>query len=257
MAAFKKVKNEKFAQEVANQIKQSIFDGTYSAGDRLPNESEMAQLFGVSRMSVRQAIRVLENTGMVHTRQGAEGGIFVSEADTLAVSTYLSDMLKLKRVTNGDLTMARLIFEPYIAHRVAALWQGDDLEGLEENLRQAVIKMDQNELETARLLNLTFHRLICSLTQNPVINFTLNSVIDVLEENILKIKLDPGFVRQEIVSHSNILEAIRARNGEEARDLMHEHVETVHKGLAAASTTGDHNNKEQIEDISPRRITNG
>ena len=231
MPPFKPLRTEKFSQEVANQIKESIFNGTYVSGDKLPSESHMAEMFGVSRVTVRQAVRVLENSGIVFTKQGIEGGIFVAEADTMSVSSYLSDMLKLKRVTMSDLTMARIIFEPDIVYRVAKVWEGNDLEVLEKNVQAAQIALDKDEFRRSRLSNLEFHRLVCNITKNPVVIFALNSVIDVLEENVLKTNLDGDFIRNEIIGHRMILERIRARKREEAHDEMREHIKIVHQKL--------------------------
>ena len=231
MPPFKPLRTEKFSQEIANQIKESIFDGTYASGDKLPSESDMAKQFGVSKVTVRQAIRVLENAGIVFTKQGVEGGIFVEEADTTSVSSYLSDMLKLKRVTMNDLTMARIIFEPDIAYRVAKVWEGNDLEDVEKNVQEAQIALDKDEFQRSRLLNLEFHRLVCNITKNPVVIFALNSVIDVLEQNVLKTELDRDFIHNEIISHEIILKNIKTREREIAHDEMRKHIKIVHQKL--------------------------
>jgi GntR family transcriptional regulator, transcriptional repressor for pyruvate dehydrogenase complex len=236
MKPFKRLRTEKFSQEVASQIKESIFDGTYILGDRLPSESEMAGMFGVSNVTVRQAIRVLENSGILFTKQGVDGGIFVAEADTMSVSSYLSDMLKLKRVAQRDLTMARLIFEPDIASLVSRVWRGEDLDEIYLNIQQTRLALSKGDLYSARLFNLTFHRLICALTRNPVIIFTLNSVIDVLEENVLTLKLTKAFVLGEVVDHEVIIEKIKSRLPDESREEMRRHIKGVHEELEAAHT---------------------
>jgi len=229
--AFKRLRSEKFSQEIANQIKASIFKETYRSGDKLPSENEMAAMFGVSNVTVRQAVRVLENSGILYTKQGVEGGIFVAEADTTAVSSYLSDMLKLKRVTQSDLTMTRLIFEPDIASLVGRVWQDRDLEESYRNIKQAEKAFKNGDLSNTRLLNLTFHRQICSLTRNPVIIFSLNSVIDVLEENVLTLTLDKNFVLKEIEAHKRIIREIENRDTEKSREEMRKHISEVHKML--------------------------
>ena len=231
MYPFKPLRTEKYSQEVATQIKESIFNNTYVSGDKLPSESEMAELFGVSKVTVRQAIRVLENSGIVYTKQGVDGGIFVAEADTISVSSYLSDMLKLKRVTMSDLTMARIIFEPDIAFRVSKIWKGDDLEEAEKNVEESKIALNKDDLRKCRILNLEFHRLVCNITKNPVVIFALNSVIDVLEENVLKTELDIDFVRNEVISHKVILDNIRERKRGDAHDEMRKHIKIVHQRL--------------------------
>jgi GntR family transcriptional repressor for pyruvate dehydrogenase complex len=231
LVPFKLLKIGEFYQGVTDQIKESIFSGYYSPGDRLPSETEMAKRFGVSNATIRQAIRVLEHLGFVYTKQGVDGGIFVSEADAQAVSSYLSDMLRLKKVTQSHLTMSRLIFEPDIAFLVTQEWKGDDLEELEKSIRKGQRALDEDNLNEARLASLTFHRLLCSITKNPVIIFTLNSVIDVLEENILKFSLDRDFIQDEILAHRIVLEKIRARKGDEAPEEMRQHIRIVHEKL--------------------------
>ena len=158
----------------------------------------------------------------------------MAEADATAVSCYLSDMLKLKRVNQSDLTMTRMIFEPDIAAMVAHVWQREDLKEIYANIQQANTALSRRDLDNVRMLNLTFHRLICALTRNPVIIFTLNSVLDVLEENILKIKLDREFVHNEIIEHEAIIEKIKKRNPEESRREMHRHIRRVHEKLESA-----------------------
>ena len=246
MPPFKRLRSEKFSQEIANQIKKSIFDRTYVSGDKLPSEHDMAELFGVSNATVRQAIRILESTGLLFTKQGVDGGIFVAEADPAAVSSYLSDMLKLKRVSQSDLTMTRMIFEPDVAALVSTVWQDGDLDDMHDNIQQARKALERGDLDACRLFNLSFHRFIYALTRNPVIMFTLNSVIDVLEENVLNIKLDHDFVCDEVHAHQAIYEKINLRKPDESRKEMHRHIKSVHEKLEAMHNTLDGKIQPQI-----------
>ena len=231
MTIFKPLRNEKFSQEVATKIKESIFDETFAPGDKLPSESQMSRAFGVSNVTVRQAIRVLESSGILYTKQGVDGGIFVAEADTTAVSSYLSDMLRLKRVTMSDLTMARVIFEPEIAFHASESWKDGDLDEAMDNIKAAEDALARKEPFSARMCNLQFHQLFCNIMRNPVVTFAIHSVIDVLEENAMRSKSDANFTAAVIASHKSIMEKIRARNSEEARDAMKRHIEDVHVRL--------------------------
>jgi len=231
VSPFKPLRFEKFAQEVAKRIKASIFDGIYASGDRLPTESALAEMFNVSKVTIRQAVRILENSGILFTRQGVSGGIFVSEADTTSVSSYLSDMLKLKKVTQSDLTMTRLIFEPDVAAFVTRVWSDEDLKDIRVNIEQAETAFRKGNLYETRIHNLAFHRLICAITKNPVIIFSLNSVIDVLEENVLTLKLSENFVLNEIRAHEVIIEKIELRQIDECREIMRRHIREVHERL--------------------------
>ena len=97
-----------------------------------------------------------------------------------------------------------------------------------KNIETALVKGD---LGKARMLILAFHLLLCAITGNPVIIFTLNSVIDVLEENVLKIKLARKFIHREIEEHKVILDKIKKRKEKEACTEMRKHIASVHKKL--------------------------
>lgn len=228
---FVPLKSGKYATEVAKQIKKSIFRGTYRPGDKLPSETELAHVFEVSTVSIRQAFRVLESSGLVYTKRGAEGGVFVAEPSTMVVSTYLSDMLQLKRVTLSDLTMARLIFEPEIARRVAETWQDEDLEDLDDNIVVAQAALESGQTKLTRAHNLSFHRIMSSMTKNPVVVFTINSVMDVLEANVSETDLEDDFVADELLAHKKILEHIHTREGDMVYDQMRVHIRIVHGRL--------------------------
>ena len=81
MSRFKPIRPVRVSDEVFEQLKQSILLGHFKAGERLPTERDLAEEFQVSRVAVREALRNLENTGFVSTRQGATGGAFVTELD--------------------------------------------------------------------------------------------------------------------------------------------------------------------------------
>lgn len=231
MAQFETIRVKKLAEEVGQRIKKSIFDGIFASGDKLPSEHELAVQFGVSQITVRQAVRVLESAGIIYTKQGVEGGLFVAEADTEVVSSYLSDMLQLKRVSQEDLTVSRLLFEPDIATRSAAVWKAGDLDILEQNIQDAQAAFDRDDLNAARIYNLGFHRMLCAITKNPVIIFALNAVIDVLEENVVTLQLSRDFIHQEIAEHGVLLEKVRARDTEGVRMEMQKHIQEVHDAL--------------------------
>ena len=106
---------------------------------------------------------------------------------------------------------------------------------MEENIRDARVALDRGDIAEARLLNLRFHRTISNITRNPVIIFTLNSVVDVLEENISEGQ-SGEFVGKTVEAHERILEKIRAGDKIAARSEMAKHVRAVHKSLQKGMT---------------------
>ena len=102
MPRFKPIRPVRISAEVAEQLKQSILLGQFKAGQRLPSERDLAEEFQVSRVAIREALRSLENSGFIDTRQGATGGAFVTDLtfDHLARSfldLFLAEKISLPR----------------------------------------------------------------------------------------------------------------------------------------------------------------
>src|SRR5207245_10555911 len=99
------------SEEIVSQIERAIFDGELQTGDRLESERELAERFGVSRITVRDALRVLEARGLVHVKVGASGGAFVSDTNVDQVAESISTMIQLRRMTLSGVAEARTVVE--------------------------------------------------------------------------------------------------------------------------------------------------
>src|SRR5437868_14964652 len=96
---------------IAEQIRGAILTGRIKAGDRLSPERELAEQFGVSRVTVRDALRSLEAMGLIEVKVGARGGAFVTAPTGSKVAQTMSDMMMMSATTPEDIVEARLIVE--------------------------------------------------------------------------------------------------------------------------------------------------
>ncbi|MGL4515433.1 MAG: FadR/GntR family transcriptional regulator, partial [Shewanella sp.] len=103
MNTFKPVKQLRASTEIGQQLKEAIFDGRYKAGDKLPSERELIDLFMVSRTVVREAVKILEASGFVEIRQGATGGAFVKEVDFERLSDAYKDLLMMGKMSMPEI----------------------------------------------------------------------------------------------------------------------------------------------------------
>src|SRR2546425_10979753 len=94
---FQRVRVSRVSEEVVRQVQEAIFSGTLGPGDRLPPERELAEQFGLSRMSVRDALRTLESNGLVEIKVGSSGGAFIRETNFHPFPETLSSMLRSKK----------------------------------------------------------------------------------------------------------------------------------------------------------------
>src|SRR5260370_39968207 len=99
------------SSSISDQIRQAIVTGKLTEGERLPPERTLAEQFGVSRVTVRDALRGLEAMGLVEVRVGARGGAFVTVPSGTLVGQTMSDMMLMSALTPEDIVEARLIVE--------------------------------------------------------------------------------------------------------------------------------------------------
>jgi DNA-binding FadR family transcriptional regulator len=119
MTSFKPIRQTRVSQEVNDQIKQSILLGAFKAGDKLPSERELVEQFQVSRVAIREALRSLEHSGFLTTRQGAGGGAYVIDLSFEHLATAFLDLFLADKISMPELCQVRLLLEPEVA-RLAA-----------------------------------------------------------------------------------------------------------------------------------------
>ena len=120
MHTFKPVKQPRISEEVLRQLKEAILLGQFKSGQKLPSERELTEEFRVSRGVIREAIRALEITGFVFTRQGPAGGAFVTELSFDHVGNAFLDLFLSNKVSIPEMAHVRYFIEPEVA-RLAAI----------------------------------------------------------------------------------------------------------------------------------------
>ena len=108
---FRPIKTVRAFEEIADQIRGELSNRRLRPGDRLPAERALAEQFGVSRNTLREALRSLENSGLLRLQKGASGGAFVRESTGDAIITGLRDMFHLGAIRPEHLTEARVLIE--------------------------------------------------------------------------------------------------------------------------------------------------
>ncbi|MCY3561208.1 MAG: GntR family transcriptional regulator, partial [bacterium] len=125
-------------EQVAIQLQELIIKGTLTVGERLPAEGEMAAQFGVSRSTIREALRGLSSQRLVYTKRGVSGGTFVAEPSSEHVHTYLETTIGLLSgadvVSVDEILEARELFEVPAARLAAVRRSEDDLSRLRATL---------------------------------------------------------------------------------------------------------------------------
>ena len=232
-AAFRIVplKRRRVSETVAEQLRKAIFSGRIQPGHKLPPEREMAQQFDASRVALREALRALEQEGMISIKRGSGGGAFVADFNGAlrALAGSLNTAVKLGQAKSAHLTEVRTMLEPEMA-RLASL-RAD-----EANLKaiESVVQAQEEELRTgslSRKYGMEFHRLVADACHNPVLPIVVGAIDDSIRDSILRSKLTHEMRAGVVAYHRRILDAIRSRDGELAYSIMKEHVVAVQTHL--------------------------
>jgi len=131
---FKPVKNIRIAEDLTTQIIQNIIKKKLRPGDKLPSERKLAEMCAVSRVTVREALRILENKGLVIIKRGAKGGAFITEVNIETVEDSLIDFFQFGDVSINNISEARLIIEPTVAEIAAVKRTKKNLKEIQEIL---------------------------------------------------------------------------------------------------------------------------
>ena len=227
---FRSAIQEKRSMHIVNQVRQAILSGKLQPGHRLPSEKELLLQFGVSKHTLREALRALESMGFIEIKQGAGGGPVICEIDMENTRNMIASFLYFKNVSVPHLCEVRKIFEPYLARLAAERCTPEDIEKL-KSMTDVYRKSLKRKKPVIRD-EVNFHVVLADASGNPVMALILDFVNNLLKD--LKARLKPGleFSEKVLAAHESILEAIEARDGQEAADRMYRHICEVEEGLA-------------------------
>jgi len=221
---FEAIPRTKVYEEVAQQIQHKILH-ELKAGDLLPPEIELARTFGVSRGSVRDAIRGLELIGLLDRRQGR--GTVVRKLSTDLLSDPLAAALVQQRNKVNELLDVRKIIEPALARRAAIHATADEIAELEQILRRQEEKVRRRELAIEE--DCEFHYNIAMAADNNVILKVLDILMDLLRETRKKSLQTEGRPEKSLAGHRRIFTALKRRNGRAAEAAMRQHLQEIEK----------------------------
>src|SRR6185369_9726848 len=159
---FTTVSPNRMSEAIVDQIKTLIRTNRLRPGDRLPSERELCERMGVSRVTVREALRILEAGGLVEIRVGARGGAFVTTPSSERLGAGLADLIQLAPVTAVDVTEARLVFELGIIPMLVERATDEDIAGLRRG-------------EYTMAKSAEFHNRVAACTHNRAIEMLMHS----------------------------------------------------------------------------------
>jgi len=222
-------------EQLAERIRHLILNGALTPGDKLPTERILAQDYGVSRTVVREAVKTLQQDGLVEVKAGL-GTFIVDETDrafsqslSLLMSVNLSDKLL-------DVVEIREILEVRMAALAATRARSGDI----DRMKTAVAVMDNSLDDVSEFIKQdhAFHLALAEATQNAVMPLLISSIVDLLQKLRSRTALVDGSLERGQIHHKRILRAINRGDADAAQKAMEAHLRQVRRDSEAPPENG-------------------
>jgi GntR family transcriptional repressor for pyruvate dehydrogenase complex len=233
--ALQAVTKTKLHEQIVSQVQALIEKGRLKYGDQLPPERELATIFKVSRHSVREAIRILEQKKVLKSRPGS--GTFIILEDESSVVEFLAKAIHREKNTLSEIFQFRELLEPQIAGLAAKNATKEDIFVLER-----LLERQQNEIDNtivSKEFDEKFHLALAKATDNSV----LLQVVELFGHILLKSRHEhsQSQLRNKISikGHRKILNAIKDKDSEAAKKLMESHLHTIREYVISPDIHGE------------------
>jgi DNA-binding FadR family transcriptional regulator len=212
-------------EQVADQLRELILTGQIAPAQRLPNEAALASQFGVSRPTIREALRVLSAQALIRTTKGSSGGSFVTLPTVDHISEFLSANISLLShsmdVSLDEFLEARELLEVPAARLAARRRGADDLEVLRGALPEHPLTLSTEEQFRH---NKDFHSALVVASGNALLSIAAQPIFSALQTHLTRSTLRRKFHQQVSDDHRRLMAAVEAGDEDAAAEEMRAHL---------------------------------
>ncbi|MGE0333254.1 MAG: FadR/GntR family transcriptional regulator [Ramlibacter sp.] len=224
-AEFTPVRAKRAFEAVCERIREQLANGALSPGDRLPGDRQLAEQFGVSRSAVREALRSLQNAGVVAAQAGVHGGFFVRDGTPDGLTQAVRDHVALGKVPPGDITEARIELMT-VALRLACERGTDaDFDAIEADIANyAEAARSGQPLRDSTVIT-SFYHLVALATHNAAMVMLIDALSEIVR-NLLA-QIDPVPRPNVVQVRRKVLKHLRERDADKAAATLVRHLHAL------------------------------
>jgi GntR family transcriptional repressor for pyruvate dehydrogenase complex len=228
---FAPVRRVRSFDDVVAQLREAILAGQIRQGERLPGERDLSRIFAVSRPTIREALRSLEANGVIEIRLGKTGGAFAVAPASTTVGDAVATLVNHEGASLRDLAEFRLSFEPENAWLAAQRADEDEIEQLEQLVRDAhEAATHPGSWEQINEIDARWHEALAHATKNTLRVGISQGIHDAVTHQIRALKpTAEQYVTAVPAEIEQITRAVRERRPEEAREAMRRHIERFNR----------------------------
>lgn len=247
---FQPVEPVRAYQRVAAQIEERILSGELVPGARLPAERELMRQFGVGRSTIREALRVVQSSGLLRSRPGDPQGAEVLGVSSDQLSAALARLARSRMLTLGQLVQFRMVLDGESNRLAARLRDADDLAAMAAHIDTMHERIPQG-LHAFSEADALFHRAVAAATGNMLLMLCADAVheavVEIIEGRIAATADAGSLMERSVTHHRQVLAAVRDGDGPRAARLGREalyayyadYVEPGQRGLLDAALDAD------------------
>ena len=231
-AMFREASQSRIFQDVVHQIQEAILKGRLETGDTLRSERELKEMFNTSRGTLREALRVLEERGLIEIRLGVRGGAVVKKVSPQRATESLGLLIRSRRVSLNHLTEFREGLEGSVAALAAQRATDEDVAALKTLLAEARghIHCRPPDRDGFIEVDKRFHMALARISHNPVYVFVFHSVHDNIHRYYERfLSMEERELTENYQDLCDIADAVESGDTERARILAQGHVLRFHR----------------------------
>jgi GntR family transcriptional regulator, transcriptional repressor for pyruvate dehydrogenase complex len=230
---FVKLREKRIFEQIVGQVKHAVLHGSLEIGDKLPPETELARIFGMSRSAVREAVRILELSGLVIIKKGNQGGCLIQDGSSnRKLIDYFSDHWRLGNITLAHITEARYRLESMVIDIVARKITKGDLKKLRKSVHKAERLYGAGKENDKIYENCYFHILLARITKNTILIDTLTAILELLSYMLVRMKPNQRITQMTFKAHREIVRLLEMGAAEMAKQVNRAHIERVYVRLS-------------------------
>ena len=230
-----RVRKSSLVQAIEEQIETAIVGGDYKPGDKLPSLQKLQKIVGASHGTLREALRILEQKGLIEIRVGIKGGAFVRESSTESITEGLGLLIRQRTISYKDIAGFRKVVEQGLIKLVIQSITKDEIDILKQNLLQMQTAASKGANGWKEYLNVevNIRKLLIKIGKNKMYDFVLTPIHENIFSYSHELLLNDEYLPKDAYNDwSLIIRAIAEKDTEKAADLTVQHIERYEDVIA-------------------------
>jgi GntR family transcriptional regulator, transcriptional repressor for pyruvate dehydrogenase complex len=222
-----KLEKKNLSVEIIDHIISWIMEGRLKSGDRLPTENDLKDIFGVSRLTVREALKQLEMMSLIDIKQG--GGTFVKHVEPESYMKSLLPLVILDDNSLKDLLSVRLCIEKFVVELCVKNANQENLDKLEKITKKMKLIVKDGDISEYHKEDVRFHLLLAESSGNKIVFHILNLIQDILHKQVKKTLYSRNACEISVEKHIKLIDAIKMKNLKDAKAIIEAHLKDAQK----------------------------